>query len=65
MIDDAGLENEVKNLNAMPLHLVSFVLSNSKRILNNFVHPISGFIQVMFLIQILIAYKLKINIAKN
>ena len=32
MTDDAGLEDEVKKLNTMPLHLGAFVLSNSKRI---------------------------------
>ena len=30
MVDDAGLEDEVKKLNTMPLHLGAFVLSNSK-----------------------------------
>ena len=30
LIDDAGLENEVKKLNTVPLTLGSFVLSNSK-----------------------------------
>ena len=43
MIDDAGLEVEVKKLNTMPLHLGTFVLSNSKRIMNNFIHAINGF----------------------
>ena len=43
MIDDAGLEDEVKKLNTMPLHLGAFVLSNSKRIMNNFIHAIKGF----------------------
>ena len=43
MIDDAGLENEVKKLNTLPLHLGAFVLSNSKRIMNNFIHAIDGF----------------------
>ena len=43
MIDDAGLEDEVKKLNTMPLHLGVFVLSNSKRIMNNFIHAIVGF----------------------
>ena len=42
-IDDAGLEDEVKKLNTMPLHLGAFVLSNSKRIMNNFIHAINGF----------------------
>ena len=43
MMDDAGLEDEVKKLNTMPLHLGAFVLSNSKRIMNNFIHAIDGF----------------------
>ena len=44
MIDDAGLEDEIKKVNTMPLHLGAFVLSNSKRIMNNFIHAINGFI---------------------
>ena len=43
MVDDARLEDEVKKLNTMPLHLGAFVLSNSKRIMNNFIHAINGF----------------------
>ena len=43
MIDDAGLEDEVKKLNTMPLHLGAFVTSNSKRIMNNFIQAINGF----------------------
>ena len=43
MIDNAGLEDQVKKLNTMPLHLGAFVLSNSKRIMNNFIHAINGF----------------------
>ena len=43
MIDDAGLEYEVKKLNTMPLHLGAFVLSNTKRIMDNFIHVIDGF----------------------
>ena len=43
MIDDAGLEDEVKKLNTMPLHLGAFVLLNSRRIMNNFIHAINGF----------------------
>ena len=42
-IDDKGLEDEFKKLKTMPLHLGSFVLSNSKRITNNFIHAIKGF----------------------
>ena len=43
MIDDAGLEDEVKKLNTMPLHLGAFALSNSKRNMNNFIHASNGF----------------------
>ena len=43
MIDDKGLEDKVKKLNTMPLQLGTFVLSNSKRIMNNFIHAINGF----------------------
>ena len=39
---DAGLEDEVKNVNTVPLHLGAFVLSISKRLLNNFLHAIDG-----------------------
>ena len=41
--DDAGLEDEVKIVNTMPPHLGVFVLSNSKRIMNSFLHAIGGF----------------------
>ena len=43
MRDDEGLEDEVKKVNTMPLHLGAFVLSNIKRIMNNFIHAINGF----------------------
>ena len=43
MIDDKGLGDEIKKVNTMPLHLGAFVLSNSKRIMNNFIHAINGF----------------------
>ena len=43
MIDDKGREDEVKKINSMPLHLGAFVSSNSKRIMNNFIHAINGF----------------------
>ena len=42
MVDDKGLEDDVQKLNTMPLH-GSFVLSNSKRVMNNFMHAINGF----------------------
>ena len=41
--DEEGLQDEVKKVNTMPLHLGAFVLSNSKRIMNNFIHAIDGF----------------------
>ena len=41
--DDEGLENEVKKANTLPLQLAVFILSNSKRIMNNFIHAIDGF----------------------
>ena len=43
MKDDEFLKDKVKKVNTMPLHLGSFVLSNSKRIMNNFIHAIDGF----------------------
>ena len=43
MIDDPGLEDEIKKINTMPLHLGAFVLSNSKTIMNNSIHAINGF----------------------
>ena len=43
MKDDEGLQDEVKNFSTMPLHLGAFVLSNSKRNMNNFIHAIDEF----------------------
>ena len=43
MINDAGLEDEVKNLNTMLLHLGAFILSDRKGIVNNFIHATNGF----------------------
>ena len=43
IIDDPGLEDEVKKLNTMPLHLGSFVLSNSKRSMKKTIRGIKGF----------------------
>ena len=42
MIDDAGLEEEVKKTVTVPLRLGPFVLSNSKKIVNSFIHAIFG-----------------------
>ena len=61
MTDDAGLEDEVKKLNTTPLHLGSFVLSTSKRIIIISYTPSMGFIQTMFIIQTLIVCILKTN----
>ena len=43
MKDDEGLQDGVKKVNTMLLHLGAFVLSNSKRIMNNFIHANDGF----------------------
>ena len=43
MRDDESLQEEVKKINTMPLHLGAFVLSNSKRNMNNFIHALDGF----------------------
>ena len=43
MRDDEGFLHEVKKVNTMPLHLGAFVLSNSKRIMNIFIHAIGAF----------------------
>ena len=43
MIDDKGLEDDVKKLKIMPLHLGAFVLSNSKRFMKIFIHANNGF----------------------
>ena len=41
--DDEGLEDEVKKVNTLPLQIAVFILSNSKRIMNNFLHAVDGF----------------------
>ena len=41
--DDEGLQDEVKKVNTLPLHLAVFIISNSKRIMNNSIHAINGF----------------------
>ena len=37
------MQGEVKKVNILPLQLGAFVLSNSIRIMNNFIHAINGF----------------------
>ena len=65
MIEDKELEDDVKKLNTMPLHLGPFVLSNSKRTMNNLYTHLLTFRQMMFILQIKILYILKINIGIN
>ena len=43
MKGDGGLQDEVKKVNTLPLQLAVFILSNSKRIMNKFIHAIDGF----------------------
>ena len=43
MIDDEGLQDEIKKVNILLLQLDAFVLSKSKRIMNNYIHAIDGF----------------------
>ena len=43
MADDEQLEDEVRKFNTTRLHLGAFVLSNSRRILNESFHTVNGF----------------------
>ena len=43
MKDDQGLEDEIEKCNTLPLQLAVFILSNSRRIMNNFIRAIGGF----------------------
>ena len=43
LVGDAGLEGENKKLNTMPRDLATFVLSNSNRKMNYFIHTTNGF----------------------
>ena len=43
MVENGELEDEVKKLNTMPLHLGSFLLSDTERIMKNFIHAINGY----------------------
>ena len=38
-----GIDSEMADKNTMPSHFGSFILSNSKRIINNFLRIIDGF----------------------
>ena len=44
MKDDAGLKDEVKKVNTMPLQIGAFELSNSEQNMNNFMHALIGFV---------------------
>ena len=59
-VDDAGLEDEVEELNTLPLQ-GAFVLSTSKRIMNNFIPAISGIYTKIYITQIPIPCLGKIN----
>ena len=65
LIDDKRLEDEVKKLNTLPLHLGAFVLSNCKRIMNNFLLAINGFYTNDVYYTNTIAYILRTNIGIN
>ena len=43
MVDDERLEDEIRNLNTMPIYLHAFILPNSQKIMNNFKYNINGF----------------------
>ena len=43
MKDDEGLGDAFEKVNTLPLQLAVFILSNSKRIMNIFIHAIDGF----------------------
>ena len=43
MKNDEGFQDEVKKVNTLPLQLAVFILSNSKRIMNFFIHAFGGF----------------------
>ena len=43
MKDHEGLLDEIQKANTLPLQLVVFILSNSKKIMKNFMHAIDGF----------------------
>ena len=60
--DDAEMGDEIKRVITMPLYLGAFVLSNSKQIMNNFIHAIDGFYTNDVFIQTRTVYILKINI---
>ena len=65
MIDNKGLEDEVQKVNTMRLHVGAFVLSNSKRIMNNFFHVIVGIYTNVAFLEIRIVYIMKIDIGIN
>ena len=65
MKDDEGLEDEMKKANTLPLQLAVFILSNSKRIMNNFIHAIDGFYTNDVYYTDTIHYTLKTNIGIN
>ena len=65
MKDDVGLQDEVKKLNTMPLQLAAFILSISKRIMNNFIHASNGFYTSDLYYEDTDSMYLEINIGKK
>ena len=65
MKDDEGIQDELKKVNTLPLQLAVSILSNSKRITNNFIHAIDGFYTNDVFLQILIHYISKVRIGIN
>ena len=63
--DDEGLEDEVKKVNTFPLELAVFILSNSKRKVNNFYMLLKDFFQIMFFTPTPTLYTMKTIIGKN
>ena len=61
MIDDAGLEDELKKLNTMPLHLGVLYWVIVKELWMISFMLLMDFLRMMFIIQISTLYLLKIN----
>ena len=55
MKKDDGLDDDCDIKNTLPAVLGAFILSNSKRIMNNFLEKKMGFIIVVYTTEILIA----------
>ena len=65
MKDDEGLEDKVRKANTLPLQVIVSILSNSKSIMNIFIHAIDGFHTNDLFLQILILYVSKVSFGIN